>query len=125
MDPTTRPSAPRAALVARAPGAARPAARLPAAQVRPRGRREGLRGGPEVGVLGRVAGEDLVQDGEEAAVLGEGAGRGRDLGRGADGQARVGRRGVEVGQEVGRGCGWGWGVRYDFLRRVVSSPCLG
>lgn len=48
----------------------------------------------------RVCGEDFVQDREKAAILGKGPRRRRDGGGGADGEVRIGRRAVKVGEKI-------------------------
>lgn len=119
MHPPPSPSTPSTPLITRSPGTIRAAPPLPPArhhattEVDTAGAGEGLRRGLEVVVEGRVGGEDLVEDAQEAGVLAEGARRRRELRRRADRQARVGRLRGQVGQQVG-GCGRGR-VGEDFL----------
>ena len=61
------------------------------------GRRQGLRLRAQVLVLGGVLREHVVEDGEEARVLGEGARRRRVGARATDREVCGGRVGVEVG----------------------------
>lgn len=103
MYPTTRAATPSTALVTRTPRA--PRIRIPLAAPAPEpkatGRGKGLRRGLEVVVQVRVGGKDLVEDGEEPAVLGKGARRGRELGGRPYCEVWVGRVCGEVGEEVG------------------------
>ncbi|KUI62891.1 hypothetical protein VP1G_10031 [Cytospora mali] len=101
MNPTTHPSTPSTPLITSPTrGIARRPTLLPppsSTQVRPSRGSKSPGGGAQVGVLVRVPGEHVGQHGQESVVLREGARRGRDLGRGAHRQARVGRVGVEIG----------------------------
>lgn len=92
---------PRAALVRRAPRAARVRilAARPAPQRRAAGARKRLRRRPQVLVAGRVGREDLVQERQEPPALAKRARRGRELRRRPDGELGHGRVRLQVGQE--------------------------
>jgi hypothetical protein len=116
MHPTTHPGPARTALATRTASAA---ARSPLVsrlyKVEPAWRGKRLCLALQFRVVGGMFREDVVEDGEEARVTLERAGRGRDGGGGADCEGRVGRGGVEVGEEV---AGGGLGVDEDFLGEV-------
>lgn len=116
VHPPTRATTPSTALITRAPRAPRVRISLPAPapEPKPPRRGKGLRRGPEVVVQVRAGGQDLVEDGEEPMVLGEGARRGRELGGRPDREVWVGRVCGEVGEEMG-GCRERVGK--DFLAR--------
>lgn len=110
VHPPPSPSTTGTPLVTRSPGAVRaspplaPAPHHPAPEVDSPRARKRLGRGLEVRVEVRVVREDLVQDPQEAGVLAEGPRRRRELRRRADRQARVGRLGGQVGEQVrGRG----------------------
>jgi hypothetical protein len=69
-------------------------------------------------ILGGVALEDIVEDGEEAWVFGEGGRAGWELGSGAYGEVLRGRGRWEEGQDVRGGCG---GIWEDILVSGVST----
>lgn len=119
MHPPPGPSTTGTPLVTRSPGAVRaspplaPAPHHPAPEVDSPRACKRLGRGLEVRVEVRVVREDLVEDAQEAAVLAERPRRRRELRRRADRQARVGRLGGKVGEQVrGRG---GRRVGEDFL----------
>lgn len=122
MHPTTHSRPARTALATRPTSAsARPPLVPRLYKVEPAWRGKRLCLALQFGVVGSVFREDVVEEGEEARVALERARCGRDSGGGANCEGRVGRGGVEVGEEV---VGGGLGVDEDFLgevRRLAGS----